>query len=73
MKSDVYSLEETLRRFHVKVRLADVISAEQLGWRPRVVGSALVLPESGGARRRLDAHAATMGSVFPDRGRDVRP
>jgi transcriptional regulator with XRE-family HTH domain len=72
VKSEIYSLEETLRRFHVKVRLAPEISIEQLGWRPRVVGSALVLPESSAARRRLAAHAYTVASAFPDRGRDVR-
>jgi len=73
VKSEIYSLEETLRRFHVKVRLAREITAEQLAWRPRIVGSALVLPESSGARRRLEAHAATLASVFPDRGAAVRP
>jgi transcriptional regulator with XRE-family HTH domain len=73
VKSEIYSLEETLRRFHVKVRLAREITAEQLGWRPRIVGSALVLPESSGVRRRLEAHAATMASVFADRGAAVRP
>src|SRR5437762_9067185 len=73
VKSEVYSVEETLRRFHVKVRLASDIANDHLGWRPRVIGAALVMPESSGGRRRLEAHAATMANVFPDRGRDVRP
>lgn len=72
VKSEMYSVEETLRRFHVKVRLAPEISVEELGWRPTVLGSALVLPESSGARRRIETHAATLATVFPDRGRDVR-
>jgi transcriptional regulator with XRE-family HTH domain len=72
VKSEIYSVEETLRRFHVKVRLAPEISFEQLGWRPRIVGSALVLPESSSVRLRLETHAKTIASAFPDRGRDLR-
>lgn len=72
VKSQLYSVEETLRRFHAKIRLGAAIAKEQLGWTPRVVGSALVLPESAGTRRRLDAHAATFAASFPARGRELR-
>jgi transcriptional regulator with XRE-family HTH domain len=72
VKSDVYSIEETVRRLDVKVRLAPTIAWKELGWRPRIIGSALVLPESSGIRRRLDGHQLTFASALPHRGRDLR-
>jgi transcriptional regulator with XRE-family HTH domain len=72
VKSQVYSVEETLRRFQTKIRLAAVIAKDHVGWTPRIVGSALVLPESAGTRRRIDAHPATFSASFPDRGRELR-
>jgi len=72
VKSQLYSVEETLRRFQTKIRLAPEIAKDRLGWTPRVVGAALVLPESAGTRRRVDAHSATFTASFPDRGRELR-
>lgn len=72
VKSEIYSVEETLRRFQGKIQLASVVAREQLGWAPWIVGSALVLPESAGIRRRLAAHSATFAAAFPDRGRELR-
>jgi hypothetical protein len=73
VKSEIHDIEETLRRFHGKVRLAPDITFAELGWRPTTIGAALVVPESSAARRRLESYAATFGSMFPDRGRDLRP
>lgn len=72
VKSQIYSVEDTLRRFQAKIRLAAVITEATLGWKPRIVGAALVLPDSSGTRRRIDAHGATFASTFPQRGRDVQ-
>src|SRR3954468_1766693 len=44
VKSQLYSVEETVRRIHVKERLASVIARDALGLVPRLVGTAIVLP-----------------------------
>ena len=44
IKTAIGSLEETNRVFDAKVRLAPAIVQKRFGWRPKVVGCALVLP-----------------------------
>ncbi|HEX5591315.1 MAG TPA: hypothetical protein VFX65_13575, partial [Candidatus Limnocylindrales bacterium] len=66
------SIEATLRKHDEKVRLAPVVAQRRLGlggpWRAIPV---LVLPESGGARRRLAAHASVLDRAYPLRGREL--
>src|SRR5262249_27254690 len=71
VKTELASIEETLRRFDVKVRLAPTIVQER-AWRPRVVARLLVIADSGSARRRVAGRAATFDAVLPDRGWTVR-
>jgi hypothetical protein len=71
-KSAWGSVEETLRRLDVKVRLAPRVATDRYGWKPRSVGAVLVLPESGSSRRVAQRYATTMLVAFPARNRDVR-
>jgi hypothetical protein len=71
-KSEWGSIEETLRRLHLKIRLAPGLAGEVFGWRPLFVGAALVFPEDRTARRIADRFAATLDAAFPSRGLEVR-
>jgi transcriptional regulator with XRE-family HTH domain len=72
VKTVLTSLEESLRRFDVKVRLAPEIVLDLLGWRPTTIGSLLILPEATTARRRVADHPTLFAARFPDSGRAVR-
>ena len=65
LKTELTSVEETLRRHDSKVRLAPGIARERFGWDPVVVARLLVLPEDRTARRRIQDHRATFGRVYP--------
>ncbi len=71
VKSELASLEETLRKHGEKVRLATAI-ARPLGWHPVSLGRLLVLPEDRTERRRVQAHDAVLRAAYPCRGRTVR-
>jgi HTH-type transcriptional regulator/antitoxin HipB len=71
VKSEISGVEETLRRHDTKVRLAPQIAFERLGERPARVARLLVLPDDSTTRRRIEAHAATFASAYPQRGRAV--
>jgi hypothetical protein len=72
VKTAIGSLEETNRILDMKVRLAPKIVFKRLGWRPRIVGRLLVVPEVGSSRRTIAQHAETMESIYPARTREVR-
>lgn len=72
VKSDLSSLEATLRKLDEKTRLAAQIVFERTGKRPSVVGRLLVLPEASTPRRRVAAHAVVFDGALPARGRTVR-
>jgi hypothetical protein len=72
VKSELTSLEETLRRLDAKVRLAPTIALERLGWQGSSTSRLLVLPETTTARRRLEAHAAVLDVALPFRGVRLR-
>jgi transcriptional regulator with XRE-family HTH domain len=72
VKTDLVSVEETLRKHDEKARLAKRISAEQLGWRPDVIGRLLVLPSTATQRRRVARHAAVLDAAYPLRGVALR-
>ncbi|HET7677686.1 MAG TPA: helix-turn-helix domain-containing protein [Candidatus Limnocylindrales bacterium] len=72
VKTELASLESTLRRHDAKVRLAPLVAAERFGWRPVIVGGVLVLPEDRTARRRVARHAAVLDGALPMRGHAVR-
>lgn len=72
VKSQLNSLEETLRRHDVKVRLAPRIVRDRLGWSPRHVGRILILPEDRTARRRVAAQSTILDAALPARGHAIR-
>lgn len=72
VKTELTSVEETLRRHDVKTRLAPGIAADRFGWQPRIVGRLLVLPDLATARRRVYRHALLLLRSYPQRGAPVR-
>ncbi|MEP7379796.1 MAG: hypothetical protein ABI725_09585 [Chloroflexota bacterium] len=72
VKSVIGSLEETNRMLDVKERLAPTIVYKRLGWRPNIVARILILPRDPTAIRIVNGHAATMRSIYPARGREIR-
>jgi transcriptional regulator with XRE-family HTH domain len=72
VKTELTSIEETLRRHDAKVRLAPEICAERFGWRARAVGRLLVLPEGTTPRRQVDRHAPVLQAAYPLRSDALR-
>ncbi|MBF8290766.1 MAG: hypothetical protein HW391_1734, partial [Chloroflexi bacterium] len=72
VKSELVSIEETLRRHDVKARLGPRIVAERFGWAPRAVARLLVLPDESTPRRRVRRHDAVLLRAYPLRGGSVR-
>jgi transcriptional regulator with XRE-family HTH domain len=72
VKTELGSIELTLRRHDEKVRLAAVVATRRFGWRPRVVARLLVLPETGRARRRVADNGPVLDRVYPVRTVAVR-
>jgi transcriptional regulator with XRE-family HTH domain len=72
VKSELNSVEETLRRLDAKSRLAPAIASERLGWQPSVIGRLLAIQAGSTTRRRLGRHSMVFDSAFPARGWAVR-
>ena len=72
IKTELASVEETLRRLDVKRRLASDIAREALGVRPKLVGRVLVLPERSAIRAAVARHETVLRASLPDRGLAVR-
>lgn len=71
-KSEIASIDETIRRLDVKDRLASLIVTERLDWKPVVVSRLLAVADDQTARRRVALHGATLMAAFPTRGTAVR-
>lgn len=74
VKTELTSIEETIRRNDVKVRLGARIATERFGW---PLGEAapdrlLVISESSTNRRRVARHDRTLSLAYPVRGREIR-
>ena len=72
VKTELTSIEETLRRHHAKVRLAARIAREQCEWQSTSTSRLLVLPESSTTRDRIARHARVLDSVLPAENVAVR-
>lgn len=72
VKTDIPSLEETLRKLDEKARLAAIIGREQFGWQARAVGRVMVLASSSTMRARIARHASVIEHAFPLRGADLQ-
>ncbi len=71
VKTELASLEATLRKLDEKTRLARTIGRRQ-GWDAEFVGRLLVLPEDRTQRRQVDRHRPILDLAFPLRGRAVQ-
>ncbi|MGH2513187.1 MAG: helix-turn-helix transcriptional regulator [Candidatus Limnocylindrales bacterium] len=71
IKTELASIEATLRKHDEKVRLAAVIAGRR-GWRPAAIGRLLVLPEDRVQRRHVAAHEAVLKLAYPVRTRAVK-
>lgn len=72
IKTELTSIEETLRRHDAKARIAAVVAAEQFGWRSRSISRLLVLPDTSTARRRVARHEAVLGRAYALRSAELR-
>jgi transcriptional regulator with XRE-family HTH domain len=72
LKSEIASIEETLRRHDVKLRLARRIALERFDWDAVSVARLLVLPEHRTIRRQVEDKAKLFQSVYPARNVAVR-
>lgn len=72
VKGSIGSLEEMNRVLDMKERLAPRLARERFGWHPRILGRVLILPDDRSIRRVVERHSATMTTVYPARGREVR-
>ena len=72
IKTEITSVEETLRTHDMKARVAVAVASERLGWHGRAVARLLVLPESSTARRRVARHSALLARAYPRVGTGAR-
>lgn len=72
VKSELTSVEQTLRKHDEKARLTPRIVQERFGWAPRIVGRVLVLPDASTARRRLERARSVMAVAYPLGHREMR-
>ena len=72
IKSEVGSVEATVRKHDEKVRLAATVARERLGWHATSVSRLLVLPAQSTARRQVDRHRAIFDRAYPSRGHALR-
>jgi hypothetical protein len=69
IKSELASVEATLRKLDEKVRLTiDSIAETRFGERPRAVARLLVLPDTTTERRRVSRADDVLGAALPVRG-----
>jgi transcriptional regulator with XRE-family HTH domain len=65
VKTELTSIEETLRRHDEKVRLAHRIAQERFGWAAATTSRLLVLPDKAAARRKVLRHTQVLDAVLP--------
>jgi transcriptional regulator with XRE-family HTH domain len=68
IKTELVSVEETLRRHDAKVRLAARVVEERFGWKVQRVARLLVLPDDSTPRRQVRRHDSVLGAAYPLRG-----
>ena len=68
VKSEIVSVEGTIRKLDEKVRVARAIAMDRFGWQAAAVSRTLVLPRTTTAWRALDRHRSVFAAAFPVRG-----
>lgn len=69
VKTELTSIEATLRKHDEKIRLGPRIARDRFGQSPRAVIGLLVVGDDSTSRRRVERHAPVLGSAYPIRGR----
>ncbi|MGI8928397.1 MAG: helix-turn-helix transcriptional regulator [Candidatus Limnocylindrales bacterium] len=72
VKTELPSIEGTLRKLDEKARLAAKVARDRFGWQARGVSRLLVVSETSTARRRAARHAAVLDAHLPHRAIAVR-
>lgn len=72
VKSELASVEGTLRQLDVKVRLAQAVARKRFGWQARRAARVLVLPEDRTARRQVTTNATLLRASLPATSRQIR-
>ncbi|MGH2465323.1 MAG: helix-turn-helix transcriptional regulator [Candidatus Limnocylindrales bacterium] len=72
IKTELVSIEATLRKLDEKTRLAPAIATARFGWQPAAVGRLLVLPDVRSERRRAASHGAVLDGALPVRSYAAR-
>ncbi|CAN5618349.1 hypothetical protein BH23CHL7_BH23CHL7_08200 [soil metagenome] len=67
IKTDLPSVEGTLRKLDEKVRLAPEVAAKRLGWQVRNVARVLVMPNTRTLRRRVTEQEPILKRALPQR------
>jgi len=67
VKSELTSIEATLRKLDEKDRLAAAIAQERFGWRPEVIGVMLIVREGPTDRARARRAGALLEVALPSR------
>jgi transcriptional regulator with XRE-family HTH domain len=67
LKTELGSLEGTLRPLDAKARNAPAVARQRFGWDASAVGRVLVLPEGREARRAVTRHAGVLDAALPSR------
>jgi transcriptional regulator with XRE-family HTH domain len=70
-KTELASVEATLRKQDEKARLAIAVARDRFAWQADRVGRLLILPEQSTARRQVARHAAVFEAALPARGAEV--
>jgi transcriptional regulator with XRE-family HTH domain len=71
IKTEITSVEETIRRHDVKWRLAAKVAHQRLGWTAAAVARLLVLPNDSTPRRQVERYETVFSLAYPTRGRPV--
>jgi transcriptional regulator with XRE-family HTH domain len=72
IKTEITSLEETLRVLDVKRRVVPAVVHRELDWGAESMGTILVMPDATAHRSLLDRHAALISASLPQRTVAVR-
>jgi len=71
-KTRLFDLQGTLATLDRKRRVVPDSVARELGWKARLLGMVLVMPEMSTHRHVIERHAATFGAALPHRQLEVR-
>jgi len=71
VKTRLVDVQDTLSALDRKVRIVPQLVRGQRGWRPRVVGRILILPDTTSNRSAVARHSATLRAVMPATSREV--